>query len=439
MKKWFKFFSLSFFSDKISKETSRRGYTNVFLGFVLTLAFLLSGFVGGEMLPFGVKYDKAPDFSRVAELTLANSDSDKRITVEIRDGALVASKGGRDFSQALLVNTIENETDRQSYSAGGYEVVVDTRPADTFAEVEAYCVSNDGQELVITYEEYLTLSTVARLNFDFKLRYTGEALELNREAVEAYCTYLKALNADSKLRLEAIDKELADGNISDEEYNRDVYLLYFESYYPEISEYESSSKAPLLRNYYYHEYISKGESKYLFIFDDYMACSFETEGGECISFYGFYTGLEDGAVIPDGVDGEEARVAVDSFIKDSFRAVLPLTLYAYAMNIFALIPFIALMPLVVTLLAYSIMKLCGIESVRSFGDMFKIIGSYIWFSGLISVVLTLIMSFIVPRSIVAALPTALFFTALAIRSVIFSVNEIRSYKRLYEETASEEV
>ena len=85
------------------------------------------------------------------------------------------------------------------------------------------------------------------------------------------------------------------------------------------------------------------------------------------------------------------------------------------------------------------MKLCGIESVRSFGDMFKIIGSYIWFSGLISVALTLIMSFIVPRSIVAALPTALFFTALAIRSVIFSVNEIRSYKRLYEETASEEV
>ena len=123
MKKWFKFFSLSFFSDKISKEAARRGYTNVFLGFVLTLAFLLSGFVGGEMLPFGVQYDKAPDFSRVAELTLANSDSDKRITVEIRDGALVASKGGRDFSQALLVNTIENETDRQSYSAGGYQEI----------------------------------------------------------------------------------------------------------------------------------------------------------------------------------------------------------------------------------------------------------------------------------------------------------------------------
>ena len=43
-------------------------------------------------------------------------------------------------------------------------------PADTFAEIEAYCVSNDGKNTVISYEDYLTLSEVARLNFDFKIR-----------------------------------------------------------------------------------------------------------------------------------------------------------------------------------------------------------------------------------------------------------------------------
>ena len=55
MKKWFKFFGLGFFSNKASREAARHGYTNVFLGFMLAIVFLWSGFVGGEMLPFGFK------------------------------------------------------------------------------------------------------------------------------------------------------------------------------------------------------------------------------------------------------------------------------------------------------------------------------------------------------------------------------------------------
>ncbi len=439
MKKWFEFFCLSFFSDKISKEGAKRGYANVLLGLILALVFLWSGFVGGDMLPFSARYNNSPDFSATVRAVLANSDVDKRISVEIEDGHLKAKKHGGEYTESLLVNTLENDTDKQNYSQNGYNVVIDSRPADTLAEVEAYCLSNDGQELVISYPEYLSLSAVAKLNFDFKLEYTGNALELNDESVEGYRAYLDGLGDENKAETEKLANDLLENKITKSEYNRAIYELYFVNYYPEITAYESTSKVPLLRNYYYHQYISKGIKNYLFIFDDYMAGSFETDSGIDLSFYGFYSNLENGALVAEGDTQAKANAAADGFIKKSFSATSLLSLYAYAMNVFSLIPFIALMPMVVALLAYSILKLGGIESITSFGAMFKIVGSYVWISGAISAVLTMITSFFVQPSIITALPLVLFFITLAIRSIIFAINEAKSYtKQLEQQTVQTE-
>ena len=181
MKKWIRFFSLGFFSHKLSKESTKRGYGNFLLGLLLTLIFLWVSFVGGDMLPFAAHYKNSPDFVATAHSVFANSDVNKRIEAEIENGVLKVRKHGNEYTEAILVNTFENEADKQNYSVNGYNVIIDTRPADTLAEIEAYCISNDGQNLIISYEEYLTLSTVARLNFDFKLKYTGNSLELNDE------------------------------------------------------------------------------------------------------------------------------------------------------------------------------------------------------------------------------------------------------------------
>ncbi len=441
MKKWFKFFCFSFFSDKISKEGAKRGYTNVFIGLILALAFLWAGFIGGDMLPFPAHYNNSPDFQSTVRAVLANPDLQQRISVKIEENLLKAKKHGGEYTEALLVNTFENDTDKRNYSVNGYNVVIDTRPADTLAEVEAYLVSNDGQNLIISYEEYLSLSAVTKLKFDFKLKYTGRALELDDELVENYRVYVDGLSSENKLETENLAKDLAQNKITKNEYNRAIYQLYFTNYYPEITAYESSSKVPLLRNYYYHQYIKDGTGKYLFVFDDYMTGSFETDSGIVFSFYGFYEGVENGVLVEDGFKQAGANGMADNFIKKSFNSIAPLSLYAYAMNIFSLIPFIALMPLVVTLLAYSILKLRGVESITSFGAMFKILGSYVWFSGVISAVLTLISSFFVPRNIITALPLSLFFIALAVRSIIFVVGEAKSYIKQSEqqETVQTEV
>lgn len=429
MKKWVRFFFLGFFSHGISKEGAKRGYSNVLLGLVLALGFIWAGFIGGDMLPFGAHYNNSPDFMATAHALLSNADIDKRIEVEIADGALKAKKHGGEYTDELLVNSFENDADKQNYSVNGYNVVVDMRPADTLAEVEAYCVYNDGSDVRISYEEYLSLNDVARLNFDFKLSYTGNALELTDELIEGYKTYLVGTGDENRNEVEKLADELAKNTITRAEYNRAIYELYFVSYYPEISSYESTSKVPLLRNYYYHKYISQGEKNYLLIFDDYMAGSLETKGKIAVSFYGFYDGIENGSLISGEESQKEADKLVDRFIKKAFNAVAPLNVYAYAMNIFSLIPFIALMPLVVTLLAYSISKLLGVESITSFGAMFKIIGSYVWFSALISSVLTVIMSFFVQRNLITALPLVLFFLALAVRSIIFAVKETELYNK----------
>ena len=433
MKKWIRFFGLSFFSDKISREGAKRGYTNVLLGLILAFALIIAGSVGADMLPFSAHYNNSPDFKETVHALLANPDLDKRICLEISESRLKIKNHSGEYTSGLLVNTFENDEDKANYSINGYDVIVDTRPADALAEFEAFCISNDGKNTRISYEEYLTLSDVARLNFDFKLSYTGEELLLDADAVEDYMAYLVSLSGNTAGELENLTANFAEGKIAEEEFNRAIYELYFENYYPDISEYESNSKVPLLRNYYYHQYIKAGKCKYLFIFNDYIAGSFETKSGIDISFYGFFSDFADGTLNGDITDQEMAEKAADKFIKASYKAVAPLSLYANAMNVFSLIPYISLMPMVVALLAYSILKLLGIDSQRSLGEMFKIVGSYVWFSAAVASILTLLASFFVQPNLLAVLPLLFLFVTLAIRSVIYAVNEANLYKQQLEQ------
>ena len=429
MKKWLRFFFLSFFSHKIAKEGEKRGYIGVFLGFLLVLMFLWVGFVGGDMLPFGTHYKNAPDFMATVRGAFANADLEKRIAAKIEDGVLLVKNADGTYAEGLLVNTFDRAADRESYSINGYQLVIDTRPADTLGEVIPSCVSNDGKNTVISYEEYLTLSDVAKLNFDFQLEYTGNALSLDGETVAIYREYINGLAEEKKSAAEELDQSFAEKKISREEYFRGIYELYFSDYYPEITAYESTSKVPLLRNYYQHQYISSGVQNYLFIFDDYMTGSFETKNGMDVSFYGFYSDIENGALIADGMTQDQANASVDRFILSAFQGIWFLYAYSYAMNVFSLAPVIALMLMVAALFAYSVLKLRGVESVRSLGAMFKIIGSFAWTSGFIATGITLVSAFFVKPGMTSVLQFVLLFVVLMLRAILFVIGESRRYER----------
>ena len=436
MKKWFRFFGLSFFSHRLSKEGAGRGYTNTFLGFILALVFLFLSFVGGDMLPFGVHYGNSPDYRATLHGVFANADADKRIEGKIENNRLKVRKQSGEYTEGVFVNTLESDIDKQNYSINGCNIVVDTRPADTLAEIEAYCVNSDGTNSKISYQDYLTLSDVKKINYDFKLRYTGNELVLTDKMVEEYRAYVDGLGAESKGKTEKLAADLADKAITKDEYNRAIYELYFVSYYPEITSYEKTSKVPLLRNYYYHQYINEDFNNYLFVFDDCITGSFETKGGIGVSFYGFYNNLDEGVLIDEGATQAEANAEVDNFIKNCYGANWLINAYAYFMNTITLAPFIALMLMVATLLAYSIMKFLGVESITSLGAILKIVGSYVWFSGLVSSAMSVMLSFFINRSFIITLPLILFFVTLIIRSIVFVIKERELYKKQLEQEES---
>ena len=439
MKKWFKYFFLGFFSHSTAKGGAKRGYANIILSLVLAMVFIWAGSLGGYMLPFGVHYNNSPDIMEAAHTVLANADINKRIDATKENGSLKLKKHNGEYTEELLVNTMESDTDKLTYSLNGFNIVVDSRPASTLAEIEAYCISNDGKNTIISYDEYLTLSDVARLNFDFKLKYTGKTLVLNDELVEKYKAYVDSVSNENKALTEKIASDLAKGAITITEYNRAIYELYFTNYYPEITKYESTSKVPLLRNYYYHQYISQGLKDYLFIFDDYMAGSFKTKSGNEISFYGFYNDFENGAIITEGASQKEANIAIDQFIKKSFKSNWILNAYTCLTNTITLVPFMALMIMVAALLTYSTMKLRGVESISSLGAMLKIVGSFVWFAALVASLLAMMLSFIVKHSLLNVLPQVLFFLALVVRAIIFAINENKLYLKQLEKAEQTEV
>ena len=404
MKKWLKFIGLSFFSDKISKEALKRGYLNLILGIMFTLVFAFCGVLAADLLPFPTHYNNSADFKAFVRKAVTSES----LKIEIKSQKVTA-KG--------TVDSFANETDATEYRLNGYNFVVDTRPADAFDDFEAYYLSNDGKEQKITLEEYETLSDVAKRNFDFKISYTPNELVLTDELTAAHEKYLTDTNNESFSELQKKQSEL-----SKEEYKKQVYNLYVKAYYPDLSAYESTGSAPLLRNYYYHNYVNGNAEKYLFIFDDSCVGSFETNSGFKVTFYGFYKNFADGTTFSTDKDA-------NTFIKNSFAATAPLSVYVYFMNTIRLLPFIVLMPIVLGLLCYCILRIMKSETVKSIGGGIKIVGSYLLFGSFISAIITFICGYFVPRNSLMIAAILILFIILLIRTAVFIITEGIAVKR----------
>ena len=248
---------------------------------------------------------------------------------------------------------------------------------------------------------------------DFKIRYTANELVLTDELTAVHEAYLTEKKSESFAELQKKQTEL-----SREEYQRQVYNLFIKEYY---TDFPSDQSAPLLRNYY-QTYVKDGAEKYLFIFDDSCVGAFETKGGMKVSFYGFYKNFA------DGTNFSTAENA-DGFIKNSFGATAPLSVYVYLMNIIRLLPFIVLMPIITALISYCVLRLIKSDTAKTFGGCIRILGSYLLVGSLLSALITFVCGYFVPRSslLIAAILTL--FLILLIRTVIFLSLEFVTVKK----------
>ena len=142
MKDWLRFFLLSFFSDKTSKEAQKRSYANFFLALLLVLGFLWIGFFGGNMFPFKAHYKNSPDFKSTVRAVFANPDTKMRIGLQVGTNTIKAKIGDGEYKAELLVNTYESQTDNKNYSVGGYGAEIHEMSEMAAADLGQCAISN---------------------------------------------------------------------------------------------------------------------------------------------------------------------------------------------------------------------------------------------------------------------------------------------------------
>ena len=400
MKSWLRFFGLSFFSDNISKEARLRGILNSVLGFVLTLIFIYCGVLAANRLPFYSHYRNSSQFKTFLGSALEQTQ-------------LIAENGSVHSDK--LVDTLSNENDAALYGVNGYNLVIDTRSSSAFDKFEAYCLSKDGKS-EISYEAYLALTEDEQGNYDFKIRYTPEELVLTEQLIAQYAEFLQTVeNENTAKSFSELQDKKQNGNITDGQYNESVYALYLKAYYPQMSVDETSG-IPLLRTYYYVNYLYKGNvEKCLYIFEDVLLGFFETDGGLSLELYGYFANVSDGVISVDRADG---------LIIDAFDSSLAVSSNVYLMNLIRFIPLFVAVPLVLALVAKLFVAfIVKDEKYKKYSVCFKIICSYLAVSSLITAVITFICGFLTSSATLNSLPFIIFAVVMAIRTIVYLIYE----------------
>lgn len=398
MKEWFKFFGLSFFSDKIAKQAPRRGLGNILLSAVLGALFLILGLIMAYTLTFYANFGNSPEFTATVERAFSADGA----RLEVKDGKLISD---------CVIDTVASEADSEKYSRG-YDIVVDTRAADAYDDFTAYCVSASGKR--ITYEQYIELDVDSKTLYKFKVEYSGNERVIDEAWVQKCESYLDGREDErTKAAYEEVKKKPSS------QYPAALYELYVRTYYPSMKAYESDGKAPKLRNFYFHNYGKR--DNILFVFCDSMLGTFETGTGAKHTFYGYYDDIKDGAI---GTSPQAAR----EFIKDSFNGATAITVYNAVIAFFSVAPFIVLVVLAVSVALYCITRLLKLEELK-FGAAAKTVCAFIAWSAVITAVATFALGFLVSQSLIAWLEGVLFFAVLMIRTAVMLGRDAAARKR----------
>ena len=399
MKDWLKFFGLSFFSDKIAKEARTRGVMNCVLGFVLALVFIFCGVLAANTVPFYTHYKNAPKFRSFA------SEAVEQTPLTVTDGIVSADK---------LIDTFSQE------QAGDYNLVIDTRPSTALAVFEAYCVSKSDKS-EISYEDYLALPDEDKSGYTFAIRYTPDELTLTDELTEKHESFLGSTDdEDTKKEYSALVEKK--GELDPDEYRLETYKLYVAAYYPDITAFERAGDVPLVRSYYYRNYLNKSDlNKSLFIFSDVMFAFFETDGGLSTMFYGSYSGVNNGTL---------GASDVDDFMKAVFRSSTGTSATVYLMNTFKFIPFIAFIPLILGLIAKLVFVILKDEKYKKITTCLKVECSYLAGGALITALALFVFGFFVSNNLVNTLPIILYAIVLTVRTAVYLIAEAIAHKKL---------
>lgn len=393
IKKWLKFFGLSFFSDNIAGQAPNFGFTSVILVLILSFFFFLFGYYGADVLPFATHYNNAGQYKEFL------NDAFEKIEIEIA--------GGKAHSEKL----INSYTTDAAYAKNGYNLIVDTRPSDTLIEF-TQVAKKDGIE--ISYEEYRALGETQREDYTLKTVYTDKALDITEESAKTYTDFLSA-DESAKSVYEALNKDADD-------YNEQLYYLYVKYYYASVGSVLYGAQAPVLRDYYYYNYISNGNAYYFYVFDNMIAGSFETDGGIPMVFGGYFNKCSDGPVTD-----------IDGFINDVYYETAGYLAINYVIGAISQFFLLIFLPIIVGLIMWGVSKLVKDGWEKTFVGCYKIVNAFVWGSALITALITLLSGWLTAAGTMYSIMAVIFGVILLARTAIFCITSmVKNRKELVQ-------
>jgi len=409
---WLKTYGLGFFSDKFAKDAPKFGFTGVFLSLVLAFLFVLFGYYGSDVAPFSAHYNHAESYREFIHEAFDNA-----VDLTIENGTGVSG---------TIINTYTNDADAAAYKKNGYNLIVDTRPSDTLIEFELIAIRGENSETKLSYEEYLALDGQTKKEYQLAVGFSGKLLEITPEMTDNHTAYLEQISNESSPKYnkdgaEAFRKlKENQASYSEEEYAKELYYLYVKYYYTGVGSVYGSAKAPVLRDYYYANYITKGNAHYFYVFDDMCAGSFETDNGVPVVFGGYFRKCADGKVTD-----------FDSLITDTYYDTAGNTFVSYFVGTMSQLPLLILIPLILGLFMWGIGKAVTDGWEKGFSGCYKIVNVFVWGSALITALVLFIGGFITSARILYQFIPVLFGGVLLIRTAIFcTVSTVKNRKQL---------
>ena len=439
MLEWLKYTFGSFFFNKISKEGANRSLWNVIFSLFMLLMILTAFFSTGFNYSFSTHYVKASEYQEFLYDVFANENVDERINIQVLDSKegeekKITSFYGNNSSNVAIINTFDNETDKQKYSSSGYNIIVDTRPSDTtFFKFDFKIYEIENEEHVISYEEYRKLENQS--DYTSSLEIYNEVVTYTDEDIANYTKFIKekyipdiSESSDMYQIWKDIDKT--------EDKTTDYYKAQIYSYY--VQAYYGMSVTPTNQYYYQYEYAKYDEKgnyvydKYIIITDNWLMTSFVNDKNVEVTFDGYYDSFDNGFVLTTPQNANSIDViksSVDLFIVGSYASVNSVRSILIGMQIFRYFPTIIIAMAILALFIFCMCKMKNRPYGNKFLGAFKIVSSYLIGASVISGIAVLILAFFVSSNIALSVGLWGLLAILSIRVFVLTIGEEIKYKK----------
>ncbi|MCM1289892.1 MAG: hypothetical protein NC132_03565 [Corallococcus sp.] len=415
MVNWLKYFFGGFFLHKLSLESERRNFLNAVLALALSFALFLTGLYAGYVASFPRHLNNSTQFSDTVRQTFGAGE----LQLVVKDGIATSVGNARPVDTFSGIG-VSPDT--------GMQVAIDTNPtARNYAEFEVECVSQKDSKKKISYEQYLELKKEEQSEYSFSVVNKGVPLVFDPQKIDGYNQHLQEANDKQNPFYDiGIAADYSVLSTDDPDYESKLYELYVASYYPFISDFERFAKAPSMKTYYTQQ-IAKTDY-YFVILDDMCFGRFSADNGVAVDFSGFFANIGN-CVLGGGKTDEQLLSGVGKLVNDAFSAGKSNVMSVYVLNAISSFPIVVVAAFVVALAMWFAIKKC--HGYFGFWACVKTAFLYFFVASAVVFVLSLGLSFALPRESVYTAAVVGLFVIVLVRSAVFCVTECVASLRDY--------